>query len=264
MITTLPTIAETDRLKTAGARFGPRGTHTSRTMMLSELSELFLAVPRSGSRQDYEAAIVAENCLGKATTANRRSTLQRMSELYGLDPAIPLFGVLRRLWDLDPAGRPMLALLCSLARDPMLRSTAPHILAMEIGSELLHGDYMSSIRDHVETRLNDGVLDQVRRNSSATWTQSGHLEGRVRKRRRVAGASFGPIALALWLGSLEGRVGDDLLASFWMRQFDAPRHAIIDAVLHCKQTGLIYASIGGGIVQIDPAPVFQPSQQGNQ
>jgi hypothetical protein len=146
----------------------------------------------------------------------------------------------------------------------MLRSTASHILAMERGSELLHSDYSASIRDHVETRLNDGVLDKVRRNSSATWTQSGHLEGRVRKRRGAAGASFGAIALALWLGSLEGRVGDDLLASFWMRQFDAPRHAIIDAVLHCKQTGLIYASIGGGIVQIDPAPVFQPSQQGNQ
>ena len=61
---------------------------------------------------------------------------------------------------------------------------------------------------------------------------------------------------------LEGRVGDDLLASFWMRHFDAPPHAIIEAVLRCKQSGLVYASIGGGVVQIDPAAVFQPHSRG--
>jgi hypothetical protein len=102
----------------------------------------------------------------------------------------------------------------------------------------------------------------VRRNSSASWGQSGHLEGRVRKRRRQVGAPFGAVALALWLGSLEGRVGDDLLASFWMRHFDATQNGIIEAVLRCKQSGLVYASIGGGVVQIDAAPMFQQHLSG--
>ena len=97
MQTALPHITETDRLKTAGARFGAKGTHTSRTMMLEELTELLRTVPASGSRADYESAVVEENCLGKATTSNRRLTLQRMSELFGLDPDVPLFVVLRRL-----------------------------------------------------------------------------------------------------------------------------------------------------------------------
>jgi hypothetical protein len=225
-------------------------------MMLAELTELLRAVPPGAERAEYEAAVIEENALGKATTSNKRLTLQRLSELYGLDPQVPLFSVLRRLWDLDPNGRPVIALLCSLARDPLLRSTAPYVLSMEVGAELLHNDFLDSIRAHVDTRLNDSVLDKVRRNASSTWTQSGHLEGRVRKRRRPVNASFGAVALALWLGSLEGRIAEDLLGSLWMRVFDMPRHLIIDAVLRCKQAGLVHASIGGGVVQIDPSPVF--------
>ena len=258
----MPYITQTDRLALAGARFGPRGTHTSRTMMLPELTELLRSVPPGAVRAEFEAAVIGENALGKATASNRRLTLQRLSELYGVDPQVPLFAVLRRLWELDPDGRPVMALLCSLARDPLLRSTAPYVLSMEMGAEVLHDEYLSSIRAHVDTRLNDSVLDKVRRNASSTWTQSGHLAGRVRKRRRPVQASFGAVALALWLGSLEGRIAEDLLGSFWMRAFDVPRHLLIDAVLRCKQAGLVFASVGGGVVQIDPAPVFNNLRQG--
>ena len=256
MSDSLPDIYQTERLILAGARFGARGTHTSRTMMLAELTELLRSVPVGAVRAEYEAAVIDENVLGKTTTSNRRLTLQRLSELYGVDPQVPLFAVLRRLWDIDPPGRPVTALLCALARDPLLRSTAPYILSLGMGAEVPHTEHLASIRAHVDTRLNDSVLDKVRRNASSTWTQSGHLEGRVRKRRQSVTASFGAVALALWLGSLEGRIGEDLLRSFWMRVFDVPRHLIIDAVLRCKQAGLVYASIGGDVVQIDPSPVF--------
>lgn len=262
MVLDLPHVAETDRLRAAGARFGDKGTHTSRTLMLKELSELLRVVPLAGERDAYSAAVVEENCLGKTTKSNRRSTFQRMSELFGLSPDVPLFAVLRRLWDLDPEGRPLIALQCALARDPLLRSTAPYILSMQVGAELLQDEYMMSLREHAYAGLSDGVLDQVRRNSGASWTQSGHLEGRVRKRRKLVGAPFGAVAFALWLGSLEGRVGDDLLASFWMRHFDGSRQALLDATLRAKQVGLVYASVGGGVVQIDPSPVFQPLPTG--
>ena len=101
----------------AGLRFGEKGTHSSRTMMLSELSELLGVVPTEASRDEYADAIVAENALGKQTVSNRRLTNQRLGELYGLDRSLPIFRVLRRLWDADEAGRPLLSLLCALARD---------------------------------------------------------------------------------------------------------------------------------------------------
>lgn len=257
VIDTFPQVTQTERLCMAGVRFGPRGTHTSRTMMLAELTELLISTPSGLTRANFENAIISENVLGKTTGSNRRLTMQRLSELYGLDTHIPLFTTLHRLWNLDPNGRPVIALLCSLARDPLLRSTAPYVLSMPLGAEVLHNEYLDSIRAHVDTRLNDSILDKVRRNSSSTWTQSGHLAGRVRKRRRSVSPSFGAVAFALWLGWLEGRVAEDLLGSFWMRVFDAPRHVLIDSVLRCKQAGLVTASIGGGVVQIDPSSVFK-------
>src|SRR5688572_24162081 len=83
----------------AGFRFGERGTHTSRTIMLQELTELVAAVSARADRTDYTSAIVDENILGKPTTATRRLTSQRLAELYGLDRRLALFRVLRRLWD---------------------------------------------------------------------------------------------------------------------------------------------------------------------
>src|SRR5216683_3295559 len=78
-----------------GFRFGDKGTHTSRTMMLAELTAVLGAVPATGTRQDYVEAVVEGNCLRKPTTSTRRLTLQRLTELYGLDPEIAIFRVLR-------------------------------------------------------------------------------------------------------------------------------------------------------------------------
>ena len=52
-------------LMAAGSRFGDRGTHTSRTIMLKEILELFAVVAAHADRATYTAAIVDENVLGK-------------------------------------------------------------------------------------------------------------------------------------------------------------------------------------------------------
>src|SRR3989304_9303861 len=131
-----PTSGVSQRAEKIGFRFGAKGTHTSRTMMFAELSAALAAVAEGGSREDYAAAIIEGNCLGKATTATRRLTNQRLGELYGLDRALPLFRVLRRLWSADAAGRPLLALQCAIARDPLLAATVSPVLALPPGREL--------------------------------------------------------------------------------------------------------------------------------
>ena len=78
-----------------GFRSGERGTHTSRTIMLDELSQLLDAVPGEASRRDYAQAVTEGNCLGKRTAATRKLSLQRLSELYGLDARLLLFGCSR-------------------------------------------------------------------------------------------------------------------------------------------------------------------------
>lgn len=242
---------ETPDTVRAGLRFGDRGTHTSRTMMLAELQELLRALPPETDRDGYLAAIVDDNVLGKATGATRRLTGQRLGELYGLDPGLPLFRALRRVWSADEAGRPISALLCALARDPLLRSTARPVLGLTEGAELVRTAFLDAIRSAVGDRLNESVLDKVARNAASTWCQSGHLEGRVRKIRQRVTPTPGSLALALWLGTLEGLAGEQLLGSRWAQVLDRTPRELEPVALRAKQLGLITASIGGGTTEID-------------
>jgi len=242
-----------DRLLQAGFRFGDKGTHTSRTMMLSELTDLLAELPPDAERADFAAAIVEENVLGKQTMATRRLTNQRLGELYGLDPRIPLFRVLRRVWNLDEAGRPLIALMCALCRDPLLRATARTVIELPIGAELVRSSFLEAIRESVGPRLNDSTLDKVARNTGSSWSQSGHLEGRVRKIRQRVQPTAGATAYALWLGSLEGLAGEQLLTSRWTNILDTKGRSLIDATLAAKQLGLLDARVGGGVIHIDPS-----------
>lgn len=273
----------------AGLRFGPVGAHTSRTMMLAELGELLAAVPArrigqtveafSGAnstapqpttglftgglptRSEYSRAVLEDNALGKSTAASRRTTLQRLSELYGLDPLVAIFRVLRRLWEIDRAGRPLIALLCALARDPLLRATADVVLPLEIGAELPRVAMLEALarvgapRDaavpDAPTRFNAAILDKIARNTASSWAQSGHLHGRVRKLRRAVIPTPCSVAFALWLGSLEGLSGEYLLTTLWAAALDATPTRLFDCALEAKQLGLLRAVAGGGVREID-------------
>ena len=235
----------------AGLRFGDRSVHTSRTIMLAELGDLLAAVPPEAARADYAAAIVDENALAKATVATRRWTNQRLGELYALDPRVPLFRVLRRLWPVDVAGRPLLAMLCALARDPLLRATAGAVLGLPAGAELVRSSFLDELRQVVNSRLNEAVLDKVARNAASSWAQSGHLRGRVRKVRTRVTPTPGSLALALWLGALDGRGGRALLDCRWTRVLDRSGEALLPVAFDAKRLGLIHARAGGGVVELD-------------
>lgn len=239
----------------AGFRFGDRGTHTSRTMMLAELADLLAATRSTASREDYAEAIVEDNLLGKQTAATRRLTNQRLGELYGLSPAIPLFRVLRRIWDMDEQGRPLTALLCALARDPLLRATAQSVLPLPAGGELLRTAMSGAIRAATGNRLNESSIDKVARNAASSWAQSGHLTGRVRKIRQEVRPTPGPVAYALWLGSLYGFAGEALFKTPWARVLDQSPMELHDLTLRAKQLRLVNASTGGGVVDIDVSPL---------
>ena len=239
----------------AGFRFGEKGTHTSRTIMLAELTELLAAMPATATRADYAEAIIEDNILGKQTASTRRLTNQRLGELYGLSLAIPLFRVLRRLWDIDEPGRPVIALLCGLARDPLLRATSTAVLPLPRNSELLRSAMTSAIRASTGDRLNESILDKVARNASSSWSQAGHLEGRVRKIRQEVHPTPGAVAFAIWFGALHGLAGEDLLRTPWARVLDQSPVELLDLALRAKQLGLLNANSGGGVIEIDASPL---------
>ena len=233
-----------------GFRFGDKGTHTSRTMMLAEFTAVLGAVSATSSRQDYAEAVVEGNCLRKPTTSTRRLTLQRLTELYGLDPEIAIFRVLRRLWDTDAASRPLLALLAALARDPLLMATAPAILPLAEGIEMPRKSMAEQLRAAVGERLNDATLDKVIRNAASSWSQAGHLSGRTFKIRRRVSATPAAVAFALYLGTSLGFRGDELLTSGWLKALDCIPSQALDLAIEAKRHGLLDLRVAGDVFDL--------------
>lgn len=258
MLTFFPPTRNRGDAIAAGFRFGRIGTHTSRTIMLDELTAVFTAVPEKGKPDDYLAAIVDENCLGKQTVSTRRLTFQRLRELYALDPAAPIFRILRRLWDLDEQSRPLLALLASLARDPLLLATAEVILSLPEGAEFQRTAMREALTKAVEDRLNESTLNKVVRNAASSWSQSGHLEGRTFKFRRLVRATPAAVAFALYLAHAAGLAVEESLSSGWIKVLDCSASAALDLATAAKRQGLLDLRMAGDVIdlnldRLDPA-----------
>ena len=234
----------------AGFRIGDKGTHTSRTIMFKELDLLFEDQEQGAPREVYVSAIIDKNCLGKQTVSTRKLTCQRLSELYGLDPSMPLFRILRYLWQVDESGRSLLALLTALARDPLLRVTSPPILQMHTGEELMRQKIKEALRQGVENRLNNGTLDTVVRNTSSSWTQSGHLTGRVRKYRQKVNPTPIVTAYALLMGHILGARGNGLFNTLWAKVLDTPAEELVSLATDAKRLGFLDLSQAGGVVEV--------------
>ncbi|MBK8464925.1 MAG: hypothetical protein IPL32_03760 [Chloracidobacterium sp.] len=111
------------------------GAHTSRTMMLEELSALLSYVGRPDAiKSDYLRAIDEENCLGKRSGKTRVLTYRHLVDLYSLDPSTTIFRAMLYFWGRDLDARPLLALLCTYARDPIFRMSASFLLPSEEGA----------------------------------------------------------------------------------------------------------------------------------
>lgn len=218
--------------------------------MLEELSTVLVATPEGSSREHYAAAIVEGNCLGKATAATRRLTNQRLGELYGLDSRMPLFRVLRRIWSIDVPGRPLLALQCAIARDPLLAATVSPVLGLAPGSDLPRDTIRAALREAVDERLSDATLDKVVRNVASSWQQAGHLVGRTFKKRAAVRATPGSVAFGLYLGHAVGFRGAPLFATGWISLLDCTPASARILAIEAKRIGLIDLRIAGEVVDL--------------
>jgi hypothetical protein len=257
MDTTLPidglqptTKGDEARLRDAGFRWGQRGTHTSRTIMLDELRALLTNCRPEATRERYLSAIREDNCLGKRTVATRRLSSQRLSELYALDPEVPLFRIMRRCWYADREGQRLLALLLALARDPLLQITALPVLRMRPGEELARQQMIDALKRAVGSRLSESTFDKVVRNASSSWTQSGHLKGRGHKIRQRITPTAVSTAFALLLGYLAGTRGAMLFETFWAQVLDSPPSELMHLAMDARRLGFLDMSQSGGVVDL--------------
>ncbi len=244
-----------------GFRSGNRGTHTSRTIMLEELSCLLHAVPRDAVREDYANAVLVHNCLGKRTASTRKSSFQRLSELYALDPRVKLFRIMRELWSRSENSRPLLALLLALVRDPLLRITASAVLRIPYGNEFTRQSMEELLSGAVGDRLNEATLNMVVTRASSSWTQSGHLRGSRQKIRQRVEATPAATMFALLISFAVGRRGQSVFETPWVVVLDMSPDELIDVAVDASRLGLLNFKQSGLMIDVSFPALFSDQER---
>ena len=235
-------------LQPQGFRAGGGGTHQAMTMMLRELT-LLLAVG-GGDLASLRRLIAEENVLGKSTAAAKASALRHLRNLYGLGTHSVVTDGLATLWPLDSDSRPTLALLCAIARDPLLRDTADVVLAAPVGAKVGAHEIAERLTAVHPGRLSPSMVGGVSRNCASSWTQSGHLKGRVHKVRTRALATPVAAAYAALLAWLAGFGGPALIDSPWMDVLDLSPNERLALLRRAEALGLLRVRAAGDVVEV--------------
>ena len=223
----------------------------ARTMMLTELSHLLDSVPASSpSSEAYLWAIEEDNCLGKRSRQTRMLTRRHLAKLYVLRPDTTLFRILRYFWQRDPEGRPLIACLCAFARDPLLRSSAPLVLRLTDGQPFSREALEQYLEQKHPGRFSKATLTSTAQNLASSWTQSGHLTGRVKKIRSKATATAGSTAYALFLGFLTGERGESLFKTDCARLLDCSFESAVELAETASRKGWIVTKRLGSVFEV--------------
>ena len=244
-----------------GFRTGTSSVHTSRTMMLDELS-LVLEKVGSNARSDaYLAAIVEENALGKPTQTTRQRTAKRLTELYCLAPACTLFRLLRHFWSADQAARPMLALLTAAARDPLLRETTPFVQGIVVGEAVAPDQIAKHLDEKYPKRFQSSTALATAQRLASSWMQAGYLNGKVKKKRSRPVVTPVVAAFAVLLGYLAGFRGKLLLDSTWTRLLGRTPAELTDLVGESSRQGWLTYKAVGSVVEITFPGLLRPQEE---
>lgn len=236
-------------LESFGFRFGSVGTHARRTMMYKDL-ELLLSSESTTTDLDFFAKVTNDNVLAKTTASARRDAYQHLRELYGLSDEVPIFRLLFKFWKANPMGRRLLALMCALARDPILRASQLNILETEIGNVLDRSALEETIMSAFPGRFNTTTLASVGRNIASSWTQSGHLVGSTRKTRTKPQTTPENTTFALLLSFITGSRGLSLLRSPWTQLLDIDRHELVGRMEDAARLGLVNIRQSASILEV--------------
>lgn len=229
-----------------GFSFDKGGVHQARTMMLQDLTTLIEYVDNPEAlKKDYVNAIENDNCLGKKSGQTRKISSRHLKSLYSLDPGITLFKTMLFFWNRDPKSRPLLALLCTIARDAIFRMSVPFIQSCADGQIVEKRTLEKYIGELNPERFSPSTLGTISRNINATWTQSGHLTGRVKKIRSVVHPSSGDVSYALLLGFLSGVRGESLFHTEYSQILDCPIEELIELAQEASRKGwIVFKKIG--------------------
>jgi hypothetical protein len=234
-------------LQRFGIKLAGGGPHQSKTMMLAELSTLLA----SGRANAPSEALVEDNLLGKPSRRAREAALYRLRQLYGVGGDDPIWRLLKALWQRDVAGRPQLALLTALARDPSLRDGAAAVLDASLGEQVRWPAIAAAFELINPGRIGEKMAKSLAQNAASSWTQSGFLQGAVKKLRVRTTATPTVAAFAALLASFCGFGGARLLQSRWLSVLDRPVEGRLALLRHAEGLGLARVRSAGDVIEVN-------------
>lgn len=244
LITTLET------QKKFGFKFGENGAHSARTMMLSELTQLFSGRPVDAQPEQYREDIESANVLHKPTSKARALTWRHLVDLYSMNTGIPLFRIFRQLWESDESARPLLACQMALTRDPILRMSKAKILSLQLGERLVREDMEQVFSDQCPDRFSPAMLKSLAQNVNGTWTSAGYLEGRIKKYRSEPEVRPVNVVFALLLGYLQGASGNRLFTTEWTAMLSRRQERLLELARQASYSGLIDIKHSSEVVEV--------------
>lgn len=244
-----------------GFRDGASSVHTSRTMMLGELSLVLEHVGAKAKTDEYLAAVVEQNVLGKPTQTTRKRTAQRLVELYALDQTRPVFRLLRHFWSADATARPVLAYMAAAARDPLLRETTPFVVAIPAGTAVTPAQISEHLAAKYPKRFQASTALATAQRLASSWTQAGYLKGKVNKKRSRPAVTPVAATFALVLGYLCGLRGKMLLDTPWTRMLDRTPAEVADLAAEASKQGWMNYKAVGSVVEITFPGLLTPQEE---
>jgi hypothetical protein len=151
---------------------------------------------------------------------------------------------------MEERGRPLLACLCAHARDPLLRSTTDLVLNKKTGDIVSIEEIEQVIITAKPGRFGDKTLLSTSQNIASSWSQSGHLSGKIKKVRSKATPTPSSVAYALVLGYMTGVRGYNLFNTYWTRLLDASQTELDGLAFEASKKGWIDYKRIGDIVEV--------------
>lgn len=230
------------------------GAHTSRTMLLGDLTSVLASCQSYASIGDYRTAVVDRNVAGKATQSSRQRTFRYLRELYRLDVDDEVFRGFLRLWALEPRGRPQIAMLMAFANDQALAATSSGVLSADMGTPVTSEQLASAVDREFPGSYSDAIGAKIGRNALSSWTQAGYLHRsgpRSPALRRSVDSTPGAVVMALLLGKADGMSGQRLFNSRYSALLDASSATLHDRAHEAARKGWLEYRSRGAVTEVD-------------
>ena len=230
------------------------GAHTSRTMLLEDLSSVLAACPAGASRDDYRAAIIDLNVAGKDSLSSRQRTFRYLREMYRLDLDEAPFRAMLRLWVCEPRGRPQIALLMAAAHDRALTATSSGVLSIGAGEAATSESLAAAVEREFPGTYSPAIRSKIGRNALSSWTQAGYLHRsstRSPALRRPIDPSPGAVAMALVLGLVDGVTGERLFDTVHAALLASSSATLHDRTHEAARKGWLEYRSRGAVTEVD-------------